>query len=109
MVKKSSRTTRQTDESAGGGAAEAAPTTPPEPVSAAPASGDVPRGARLCLSEFEHPYRREVHESEDAFYWLLTQKRQIIDSGSVKKDDDLNAARVACAEQLAAAVEKAAG
>ena len=79
MARKS-KITRQTDEAAGGGAAEAAPITPPEPASAAPEEGSVPRGARLCLSEFEHPYRREVHESDDAFYWLLTQKRKIIDS-----------------------------
>lgn len=107
MVKKALKPARQSDETAGGGATEASPAEAPAPV--APAAGEPPRGARLCLSEFEHPYRREVHESDDAFYWLLTQKRKIVDSGSVKKDEDPVAARVTCAEQLAAAVEKAAG
>ena len=65
----------------------------------------IPAGARLCLSEFEHPYSREVYETDDVFFWLLRQKREVVGSGSVKKKDDPVAARTRVSNDLAKAVK----
>ena len=67
---------------------EGAPAAPPAPAEAPVAADPIPRGARLCTSYFRQPYRREVYENDEAYFWQVLRKREVIGSGSVKKTGD---------------------
>lgn len=67
----------------------------------------IPLDAVLRSTESEAPYSRHIYEAEDAFHWLIRERRAVVKSGSVKKGDDLVGARARCTDDMNAALEKA--